>query len=174
MKTDRDINFYIEQAMEKGGYSSYRKLQTALGYTGNQVVFMRKGQSLPSPEKMVLLSKIGGIDPAIALMDLAMWNTQGEAKQTYANILEKISKTACIALASSLVFTSSAKASPTLSQIQICKANSEILYVMVNKLFTAIRGVLRKSLFLNINTLFTFKSLNIRERIYCNLNLGVS
>lgn len=95
MKNDRDIIWYVERAKEHQGYSSDTKLDIALGYKGSFISYLRKGKALPSPDKMVDICKLAGVDPAIGLMDLAIWNAHGEAKKTYRNILKKI--TAAIA-----------------------------------------------------------------------------
>jgi len=90
MNEERTIAWYVDRAIGNQGYSSDTKLDIALGYKGSFISYLRKGKALPSPDKMVELAKLAGVDPSIALMDLAIWNSQGEAKQHYQQILKKI------------------------------------------------------------------------------------
>ena len=108
---NRNIDFYIDRAKNNQGLPSDLKLGQMLGYKGSFVSFLRKRKTLPSPEKMVELAKLADIDPAVALMDLAMWTSEGEAKKTYATILQKITAMVALTIGVTAVTPSAAMAS---------------------------------------------------------------
>ena len=87
---ERKIIFYLDRAKEVQGFKSDSQLDRALGFKGSMTSFLRAGKSGISPEKMHDLCVLGEIDPAVGLMDLAAWNSQGKAKKTYQDILQKI------------------------------------------------------------------------------------
>tara|TARA_R110002124_G_scaffold266813_1_gene433784 strand:- start:3661 stop:4203 length:543 start_codon:yes stop_codon:yes gene_type:complete len=124
MKESRDISYYLDKAKLEQGFKYDNQIDNALEFKGAVACLLRKAKMQLSPEKMVELSNLAKIDPAIALMDLAMWNTKGEANKTYAKILHKLSTTACAAIASAVVFTG-AVASPAHAQ-HLEKVSSEL------------------------------------------------
>ncbi len=97
MNKIRDIEWYLDEAKQIQGHSSDRQLCLSLGRKSSYTTHLRKKAMLPSPDSMIEISKLAGIDPAIALMDLAIWNSDGEAKKTYSTILQKITQTTAIA-----------------------------------------------------------------------------
>ena len=95
----RDISYYLDQAKEKNSISSDRKLCEALGYKGRMTTYFRKGQTLPSPEKIIEIAALAGIDEETALIDLGMWSTRGKAREAYASILQKITQVTAMIIA---------------------------------------------------------------------------
>ncbi len=127
-----NLDWYLDRAKENMSFSSDRKLNLALGYSGNSIVYMRKKGVLPSPEKMVKISELAGIDPAVALMDFAIWNSDGKAKKTYATILQKITQTtAIVVLFLTSIVPYSANAASDFDNN--CKAKGASLYLMERK-----------------------------------------
>ncbi len=86
----RDISWYIDKAKEESGAGSDRKICEMLGMAENATHAWRKRNVLPSDDTMMKLAKIARIDPYIALLDLNMWRSDGEAKKAYASMLKKI------------------------------------------------------------------------------------
>lgn len=96
---ERNINFYLDRAKEHSGFKSDLQLGQALGFKSSMVSYLRNGKSGISAEKMHALCNLAGIDPAVGLMDLAVWNSQGEAQKTYEGILKKISNVVLVLFA---------------------------------------------------------------------------
>lgn len=86
----RDYNYYIEKAKEKQGYLYDNQVDMALGFKGSVMCIIKKGGKHLSEDSMVKLARLAGIDPTVALIDLGYMKTDGEAKKTYAAILQKI------------------------------------------------------------------------------------
>ena len=87
---ERTVEFYIDRALERSGATSDRKLSELLGMASNTISLYRSGKIKPSPDAIIKLALIAGIDPAIAVTDLNIWNTEGEAQQVYKKILKKM------------------------------------------------------------------------------------
>lgn len=113
----RDLNFYLTRAIERSGVKSDRQLSHLLGLANNAVNVYKSKGVLPNDETMIKLSKLAGVDPALALIDLSIWRTDGEAKKTYASILQKFPTSLCIALFS-------------------CQVIPTIMYIMENNIFS--------------------------------------
>lgn len=107
---ERTLQFYVDRAIERSGAKSDRKLSEMLGMAPNTISFYRSGRSLPSPDAIIKLALIAGIDPAIAVTDLNIWNTQGDAQAVYKKILKHMT-TAAFALIMVISISGSAYAS---------------------------------------------------------------
>ncbi len=118
---ERDINFYLDRALERSGCTSDRKLSLLLGKGIGAVGFYRARGVLPEDDTMLHLAKIAGIDPAIALLDLSSWRTEGEARLTYSKILQKI--TGCVLIGAALL------PSPAYA-FAFCPYENAIVYIM--------------------------------------------
>ena len=145
----RDINYYLDQAKVKNSISSDSKLCAALGYKGRMTTYLRKGQTLPSPDKMIDLAALAGIDEETALIDLGMWSTRGKAREAYASILQKITQVTAMIIAL-IGFTIAPTPSHASQNIDVmCKTNCASMFLMES--FGLLRHLGRwfKSLFLN-------------------------
>ncbi len=129
----KDIDWYIDRAKLEQGFSSDRKLDAELGYSGNFISYLRKRKSLPSEDKMVELAMLAKVDPAVALIHLRIWNTQGAAQKTYKDILQNLSKATLAVLAGGVIMSTPAGASPSLSETEGCKVRDNITYVIKTK-----------------------------------------
>lgn len=87
----RTIQDYLEAAREHQHLGSDRQLAKKLGLAGGAVHHFRTGKALPSPDTMVKLARLAGLDEQVALVELAFMSTEGEAKGTYEKILKRIS-----------------------------------------------------------------------------------
>ena len=95
---NRDYRFYIDRAKNRHGFKYDNQIQDALGFKGSMLAMVtRKGKHL-SEEKMIELARLAGIDETIALMDLNLWKSEGDAKKAYAKILQKITASVALAL----------------------------------------------------------------------------
>jgi len=90
----RSIDDYIDTAKQRAGLTSDRKLDLALGHTGQSVSHWRTKRAWPTDEKMVKLAELAGVDPEEALLDLSVWRTEGEARAVYERLARRISGTA--------------------------------------------------------------------------------
>tara|TARA_R110002124_G_scaffold14054_2_gene63230 strand:- start:179 stop:574 length:396 start_codon:yes stop_codon:yes gene_type:complete len=86
-----DIEFYIDTAKEAYRANSDRKLSVALGLNAGAVGFWRRGVALPNDNTMVRLADLAGVSKEQALLELSYWRSEGEAKETYGEILKKVS-----------------------------------------------------------------------------------
>jgi len=87
----RDVHFYVKKAMERSGAKSERQICLMMGMADNTITNYRKRNVLPNEETMMKLAQIAGIDVFIALLDLNIWRSEGQAQAAYKNILKKIS-----------------------------------------------------------------------------------
>lgn len=89
----RDLEYYISEAKIRTGAQSDRRLCEMLGLAQNAIHAWKKKNVLPSPLTMKKLSRLAGIDPAIAIMDLHSWQTKDESlKFTYGKIADAITR----------------------------------------------------------------------------------
>lgn len=87
----RNIQEYLDQAIEIQEIGSDRQLSRLLGLASNSVSQFRTSRALPSPETMVKLARLAGIDEQVALIELSFMGATGEAKNAYEKILKRIS-----------------------------------------------------------------------------------
>lgn len=92
------IDDYVDRALRKIRSNSDRKLSLRLGLSLGAVGSWRTRRALPSPETMVKLSNIAGMDPEIALLELGWWRSvsrnEHEAATTYQKLIEHHSQIA--------------------------------------------------------------------------------
>ena len=119
----RDYQFYFDKAKEKQGYLYDNQIDHALGFRGAMTTLLKQGKRHLSEESMISLARLAGIDPALALIDLGYMKTKGEARKTYASILQKIQ--AVFLICAVLLGLSAAPAHA---------ATTEIVYVMENNI----------------------------------------
>ncbi len=88
------IDDYIDRAIARNPHiNSDRALGRALGFKGAPVTFWRCRRAWPSPETMVRLATLAGLDPEQALMDLAIWSAKSpEVRALYSRMAEKINQ----------------------------------------------------------------------------------
>ena len=131
----RDISYYLDQAKEKNAISSDSKLCAALGYKGRMTTYLRKGTTLPSPDKMVEIAHLAGIDEETALIDLGIWSTRGKAQEVYASILQKITHAALLVFAVVGFTLASAPSYAAQNFDKNCQMESTLLYIMEKILY---------------------------------------
>ncbi len=88
----RTIHDYLDAAREKNHLRSDTKLAHLLGITISSVSAFRVKKALPSPETMVKLARLAGLDEQVALVELSFMSAPegSEAKSTYEKILKRI------------------------------------------------------------------------------------
>ena len=84
----RTIQQYMDQAIERQQLGSDRQLARLLDMS--QVNIWRQGKSLPSEDAMLRLAELAGIDPQVALLELAFMRTEGPAREAYGELLKRI------------------------------------------------------------------------------------
>lgn len=87
----RNIDFYLDEARKNTGATSDATLSQMMGISRGAAVQWRTRRSWPQDETMTKLAHLAGIDEQIALLELSLWRTDGEAKKTYEKILTRIS-----------------------------------------------------------------------------------
>lgn len=100
-----DINEIMDTAKAKNGISSDNKLAKAIGTSQPTIFRFRQGFGYPSEENMMKLGELAGIDRASALLLLNMWKAEGEAKNTYRDILSRLSTAAALCFIMAIVAT---------------------------------------------------------------------
>jgi len=89
----RTINNYLDAAKARAGIKSDRQLSFVLGYSsGAPICKQRKEHEWPSPEVMLRLAGLAGIDPEIALQELNVWRSAEPARAVYARTLRRIAR----------------------------------------------------------------------------------
>lgn len=134
---NRDYGFYIDRAKAAQGFKYDNQLDVALGFKGSMINHVKTGKRHLSEEKMVELAKLAGIDPAVALLDLGAWTSEGEARKTYAAILEKIKAVLVILATAGALSAPPAHASPApyrAMQKEKCCAYGNVMYIMENNI----------------------------------------
>lgn len=120
-----DILFYIDRAKTKNNIKSNGDLSKLLNLSRGAISQFTTGRAYPSDETMKELALLAHEDEELALMHLNLWRSPESVKETYAAILQKISRvTASIAIiaAAGLAFT----ASPALAKVST--ASAEFVY----------------------------------------------
>lgn len=121
----RDYNFYIERAKERNGFKTNLDVQKALGFKGSIITYLLKGRSHLSPEKMLELAELAGIDKHIALVDLSVMKSEGEVK----NAWEKIANSLKVFFAALLISSYSAPAKAEVNDgLKVLTAQCVALY----------------------------------------------
>ncbi len=77
------LNYYIDAAMRVQGIESDRQLALRLGQNPSNVCHWRTKRTHPNDATIALLAKLGKKDVCKALIDLNIWRSEGEAKNTY-------------------------------------------------------------------------------------------
>lgn len=102
------IGDYIDAARDKSVLDSDNKLNAVLLNKGPSVSTWRTGKSLPTPDKMAELARLGGNDQREALLRLDIWvaekKNQPHAVEIYRNILFTLQHAAAV-LAVAFLFT---------------------------------------------------------------------
>lgn len=99
---------YLAQARRYSGAKSDRQLAKNLGLSPTVVTNWRQGRAWPSDSTMVKLARLGGGDPAGALLDLKEWSVPEPARSIYKEIAARIlPRSAAIGAALFLALTSS-------------------------------------------------------------------
>ncbi|WP_135077698.1 hypothetical protein [Terasakiella sp. SH-1] len=85
MKT---IDEYIDKAKELNSFQSDRELGRALGFKGNPVNNWRTKRTWPAEGTMIELANLADVHPEIALLDLGIWRSEGQASVVYTHMKE--------------------------------------------------------------------------------------
>ncbi|MEK7801106.1 MAG: hypothetical protein AAB276_01515 [Pseudomonadota bacterium] len=128
-----DINEIMDVAKNKNSLRSDRALARAIGSSQPTVFRFRQGFSYPSEANMMKIGELAGISRAEALLLLNMCKAEGEAKNTYSDILRRLALVAgCFIML--IVSVPANAAIPTVSNDANCYVNSKIMYIMENKI----------------------------------------
>lgn len=111
-----NIRDYINLAKHRQGITSEEALSRLLGKPRNYVGRIRAGHLNPLPETMEKLAELAGVDPRLALLDLARWQVKDSpVARLYAEmqtIIERAAKTAAAALLALIVLSPQSHAAP--------------------------------------------------------------
>ncbi|GEM_PF-2519411 len=86
----RDIDFYLDKAKENAGIKYDAGLASLLGISRSYITHFRKGIDTPAPALMLHIADVAGIDRDLALMDLNIWNSQGDVQKAYICLAKRI------------------------------------------------------------------------------------
>ena len=88
------IDDYCDRAIARHDHiTSDRGLGRALGFSGAPVTFWRCKRAWPSPETMVRLAMLAGLDREQALLDLGIWSAKSpEVRSAYSRMAEKVNQ----------------------------------------------------------------------------------
>jgi hypothetical protein len=118
----------MDIAKGKNGLKSDRALARAIGMASPTLIRIRQGWGFPSEQNMMKLGDLAGIDKASALLFLNMWKAEGEAKQTYFEILSKIAPTVALCFIISISFMASTPAYATISPAPMLHECKDTVY----------------------------------------------
>ena len=119
----RNIHWYIDKAIERNNFKSKRQFCNAIGVSSGATQGYKVGY-LPTDETMIKISKLAGIDPYIALMDLNAWRSKDTPAENLYKQLGQIVSHLCIIASLVLMPSAPAKAA------SICSIKPEIVYIM--------------------------------------------
>lgn len=85
MKT---IDDYIDLAKKVNNFKSDSELDRAIKASGRTVSTWRTKRAWPSDEKMIVLAELAKVSPEIALLDLGIWRSEGQAAAFYTHMRE--------------------------------------------------------------------------------------
>lgn len=83
------IDIYCDAAKALNNLNSDRDLAKHLKVAQASVSAWRTKRMWPSSEVMILLADLARMDRATALLSLQCWKTEGSAKDTYKDILQR-------------------------------------------------------------------------------------
>lgn len=126
----RDFNWYVDTAKQKNNIKSNNKLALELNITGAALSILTQEKSVPSPETMVKISKLAGVEPSIALAERSVWMSTGEPKKAYTKILHSLQRVALSALLATAVFMGSSNPSSASQSHLDCQQDCQNLYIM--------------------------------------------
>lgn len=101
----------LDRAKTVSNYQSDRLLSIELTGKSGIVNAYRRRNVLPSDAAMLKLCELAQFDPVEGLIWLNTWRTEGDAKETYKSMLQRISKTAASAALLPLVIVGMSPAS---------------------------------------------------------------
>lgn len=102
---------YVQEAMDRNGFTSDRQLSAALGKSNSLISQVRTGRMFLDDATMMQLAQLAGRDPVLALLDLNTWRAKDPAVKTaYRKLSERLGTVAkmtggglgIVAIASSL------------------------------------------------------------------------
>jgi hypothetical protein len=88
------IDDFINKAIEINKFKSDAELARAIGKTPTQISNYRKRKTWPSEESMIQLAKFAQENPETALVNLSIWRSEGQARQTWQKVLSTMTITA--------------------------------------------------------------------------------
>lgn len=122
------INEIMDTAKVKNAFKSDRALARAIGMASPTLFRIRQGFGFPSEENMMKLGELAGIDKASSLLFLNMWKAEGEAKETYFEILRKIAPSVALCFIISISIMSSTPAYATKAPSQLLHDRADTVY----------------------------------------------
>lgn len=81
-----DLASYLATAVKRQNVRSRAALAQILGINRSNFTHWSTGRALPDDETMLKLSRLAGVDPGVALIDLNIWRSEGDARQRYVAI----------------------------------------------------------------------------------------
>lgn len=89
------LDDYLDLAKARNDLTSDRALSRDIGGSSATIHFYRRGVHKPSPDTMIKIADLCGINPAQALLDLAIWTSESErAASIYKDIYKAITRSA--------------------------------------------------------------------------------
>lgn len=80
------LDDYIDAAKARNDLHSDNALNRYIGFSGNACHTWRTGKSLPTPDSIVTLAELAGLDPHLALVDLGLWIAKKDGKDHLAAV----------------------------------------------------------------------------------------
>jgi len=87
------IDDFINKAIEINKFKSDSELARAIGKNPAQICSYRKRKTWPSENAMLELAKLANEDQQIALVNLSLWRSEGQARQTWKKVLSTMTTT---------------------------------------------------------------------------------
>ena len=82
------LNYYIDAALRVQNIESDRQLAFRLEQSAGNVYMWRSKKTMPSDDTIVKLAQLGKKDVCKALIDLNIWRSEGNSKNTYIAMAE--------------------------------------------------------------------------------------
>lgn len=129
---DRNLNYYICNAMANQGVLSERELSKTLGKAHNFVNNLLVGKALPSDEVMMKIADLAGLDKQAALLDLNVWRSPTPVRDAYVGILQKLTQTTA---AIAILAASSLTLAPSPVSAKVLSDKSDTIYYGKHSVF---------------------------------------
>jgi transcriptional regulator with XRE-family HTH domain len=82
-----DLDGYLDLARQRARIPSDRRLALAIGVSHTSMRQYRHGLATPSPERMLALAELAGVDPTRAIVDRMAWQADGPRSRAVVSAL---------------------------------------------------------------------------------------